>query len=54
MPPPPSEPAPPAKAHRLANAASVYLRSAAEQSIDWHPWGTEPFALARAARGVRS
>ncbi|MCI4370116.1 MAG: thioredoxin domain-containing protein, partial [Thermoplasmata archaeon] len=50
MPPPPSEPAPPAKAHRLANAASVYLRSAAEQSIDWHPWGTEPFALARRLR----
>jgi uncharacterized protein YyaL (SSP411 family) len=37
----------PAKAHRLANAASVYLRSASEQSIDWHPWGEEPFALAK-------
>ena len=32
---------------RLAGAASVYLRSAAEQSIDWHPWGEEPFALAK-------
>jgi uncharacterized protein len=35
------------KAHRLENAASVYLRSAAEQSIDWYPWGTEPFELAK-------
>ncbi|MCI4324793.1 MAG: thioredoxin domain-containing protein [Thermoplasmata archaeon] len=33
-------------AHRLEGAASVYLRSAAEQSIDWYPWGTEPFELA--------
>ncbi|MCI4333927.1 MAG: DUF255 domain-containing protein, partial [Thermoplasmata archaeon] len=35
------------KAHRLETAASVYLRSAAEQSIDWYPWGTEPFELAK-------
>jgi uncharacterized protein len=34
-------------ASRLAGAASTYLRSAAEQPIDWHPWGPEPFALAR-------
>jgi len=35
------------RAHRLVDARSTYLRSAAEQSIDWHPWGPEPFALAR-------
>ena len=32
---------------RLARSSSAYLRSAAEQAIDWHPWGTEPFELAR-------
>jgi uncharacterized protein YyaL (SSP411 family) len=47
MPDPPKSSSPPAKAHRLENAASVYLRSASEQSIDWHPWGTEPFELAK-------
>lgn len=40
-------PGPGARAHRLAEAPSQYLRAAAEQSIDWHPWGPEPFALAR-------
>ncbi|HEV2449129.1 MAG TPA: thioredoxin domain-containing protein [Thermoplasmata archaeon] len=35
------------RADRLLDARSAYLRSAAEQSIDWHPWGTEPFELAR-------
>jgi uncharacterized protein len=34
---------------RLAEASSAYLRSAAEQPIDWHPWGNEPFELARRA-----
>ncbi|MHB8352727.1 MAG: DUF255 domain-containing protein, partial [Thermoplasmata archaeon] len=34
-------PAPPAR--RLRDSASAYLRSAAEQPIDWHPWGPEPF-----------
>ncbi len=34
------------RASRLAGAPSAYLRSAAEQPIDWHPWGPEPFALA--------
>ncbi len=34
-------------AHRLAAATSTYLRSAAHQAIDWHPWGTEPFELAQ-------
>ena len=31
---------------RLADRPSTYLRSAAEQSIDWYPWGPEPFELA--------
>ena len=35
------------KPGRLAGAASAYLRSAAEQPIDWHPWGPEPFEMAR-------
>ena len=47
MPEPPEKRTATAKAHRLEHAASVYLRSAAEQSIDWHPWGTEPFELAK-------
>jgi uncharacterized protein len=36
----------PARAHRLEGAASAYLRAAAEQPIDWYPWGPEPFELA--------
>ncbi|MCI4358568.1 MAG: thioredoxin domain-containing protein [Thermoplasmata archaeon] len=32
---------------RLADARSVYLRSAAEQGIEWYPWGPEPFELAK-------
>ncbi len=32
---------------RLAQASSSYLRSAAEQAIDWYPWGPEAFALAK-------
>ena len=35
--------------NRLAASASAYLRSAAHQPINWHPWGLEPFSLARAA-----
>ena len=35
------------RATRLASAASSYLREAAGQPIDWHPWGPEPFELAR-------
>jgi len=38
---------PKARASRLAGASSAYLRAAAEQSIDWYPWGPEPFALAQ-------
>ncbi|HEV2520181.1 MAG TPA: DUF255 domain-containing protein [Thermoplasmata archaeon] len=36
-----------ASAHRLADARSTYLRSAAEQGIDWYPWGEEPFQRAK-------
>ena len=32
---------------RLATAPSAYLRSAAHQPVDWHPWGPEAFARAR-------
>ena len=32
---------------RLADSTSAYLRSAAEQTIEWYPWGPEPFELAR-------
>ncbi len=32
---------------RLADRSSSYLRSAAEQSVEWYPWGPEPFDLAR-------
>ena len=31
---------------RLADRSSSYLRSAAEQPIEWYPWGPEPFELA--------
>ncbi len=34
-------------AWRLAGARSTYLRGAAEQAIEWHPWGPEPFELAK-------
>ncbi|HTW77161.1 MAG TPA: thioredoxin domain-containing protein [Thermoplasmata archaeon] len=37
----------PPRAGRLASATSAYLRAAAEQPIDWHPWGPEAFELAR-------
>jgi uncharacterized protein len=40
--------APAPRGHRLAGSRSVYLRSAAEQAIDWYPWGPEPFERARA------
>src|SRR5271170_7319928 len=32
---------------RLSAATSTYLRSAAEQPIEWHPWGPEPFEIAK-------
>jgi uncharacterized protein len=34
--------------NRLKDAASPYLRSAAQQPIDWNEWGEEAFAKARA------
>lgn len=37
----------PAGGWRLADRSSSYLRSAAEQPIEWYPWGPEPFALAQ-------
>ncbi len=33
---------------RLARAASPYLRSAAQQPVEWYEWGEEAFARARA------
>ncbi|MBA8920151.1 thioredoxin domain-containing protein [Nesterenkonia jeotgali] len=33
--------------HRLAASSSLYLRSHAENPVDWHPWGAEAFAEAR-------
>ena len=33
--------------NRLASESSAYLRSAAHQPVDWHPWGEEPFRLAK-------
>ena len=33
--------------NRLAKEASSYLRSAAHQPVDWHPWGAEAFEKAR-------
>jgi uncharacterized protein YyaL (SSP411 family) len=37
------------KENRLKNSASPYLRSASHQPIDWHEWGDDAFAAARAA-----
>ncbi|HKS83038.1 MAG TPA: thioredoxin domain-containing protein [Candidatus Acidoferrales bacterium] len=37
-----------ARENRLKNSASPYLRSAAHQPVDWHEWGDEAFAKARA------
>ncbi|MFZ0698975.1 MAG: thioredoxin domain-containing protein [Thermoplasmata archaeon] len=42
----PPEPGRP-PAWRLADSSSAYLRSAAEQPIEWHPWGDEAFDIAR-------
>jgi uncharacterized protein len=48
-----SDPTPPvdpgASGSRLRSARSQYLRDAADQPIDWHPWGPEPFEVARRA-----
>src|SRR5690242_15878682 len=37
-----------APSNALARASSSYLRSAAHQPIQWHEWGEEAFAMARA------
>jgi uncharacterized protein YyaL (SSP411 family) len=34
--------------NRLENSSSSYLRSARHQPVQWHPWGDEAFARARA------
>jgi hypothetical protein len=34
--------------NRLASAKSLYLRQHADNPVDWHPWGEEPFAKAKA------
>src|SRR5579871_5650783 len=34
--------------NRLHVASSPYLRAAAEQAVDWYPWGEDAFARARA------
>ena len=36
------------RANRLKDSVSPYLRSAAHQPVDWHEWGEEAFAHARA------
>ncbi|MFB2597159.1 thioredoxin domain-containing protein [Herbiconiux sp. P17] len=36
--------------NRLAHAISPYLRSHAENPVDWFPWGEEAFAAARTRR----
>ena len=38
---------PPNKPNRLANEASPYLQSAANQPVDWYPFGPEPFRRAQ-------
>ncbi len=37
----------PKKANRLARETSSYLRAAANQPVDWHPWGEEAFRRAK-------
>jgi uncharacterized protein len=44
---PPPETARRSGGWRLSDSTSTYLRSAAEQPIEWHPWGPEPFELAK-------
>jgi uncharacterized protein len=44
---PPSEAAGRTGGWRLSSSTSTYLRSAAEQPIEWHPWGPEPFEIAK-------
>lgn len=37
----------PGRANRLTTETSTYLRSAAHQPVDWHPWGEEAFRKAK-------
>ena len=37
----------PEETNRLAKETSTYLRSAAHQPVDWHPWGEEAFRKAK-------
>ncbi len=37
----------PGKANPLAKETSAYLRGAAHQPVDWHPWGEDAFRLAK-------
>ena len=37
----------PGKMNQLAKETSTYLRSAAHQPVDWHPWGEEAFRKAK-------
>jgi len=39
--------APPSGGNRLADASSAYLRGAAHQPVDWHPWSAEAFSRAQ-------
>ena len=34
--------------NRLAGETSPYLRQHRDNPVDWHPWGDEAFAQARA------
>ncbi|MBI2537736.1 MAG: DUF255 domain-containing protein, partial [Gemmatimonadetes bacterium] len=34
-------------ASRLASQQSAYLRSAAHQPVEWHPWSAEAFERAK-------
>ena len=45
--PAPTEPSARHGGWRLADAPSAYLRGAAEQPIEWHPWSDEAFAIAK-------
>jgi len=42
------EPKPARPANRLANETSAYLRQHMHNPVDWHPWGEEALAKARA------
>ena len=37
-----------AEKNRLAKESSAHMKSAAEQPVDWHPWGEEAFRQAKA------